>query len=49
MIKKPSFSALEGYAAPLCTVVDLRPQEVLCTSYRGSGIADATEDDWLTL
>ena len=39
---------LEGlsYVAPSVTVLDVQAEGVLCGSFTGGSIEDATEDDW---
>ena len=42
---------LEGlsYVAPSVTVLDVQAEGVLCGSFTGGAIDDATEDNWGTL
>ena len=49
MIKNQTISTKERYVTPGCTVLDVRTTGVLCNSFNGNSIEDATEDSWSTL
>jgi hypothetical protein len=50
-MNKNNSTKLEGlsYVAPSVNVLDVQPEGVLCGSFTGGRIDDATEDDWGTL
>jgi hypothetical protein len=47
-MNKNNSMKLEGlsYVAPSVTVLDVQPEGVLCGSFTGGSIDDATEENW---